>query len=162
MDETKRDISFGSQIRTYTLQPYRLIKDHSTKFEMGDVDRVLDGDLDPFIRNYLHCRGEKGRWGALPKPGRFVGSLCLDPNPSKCGEGCPFPTAAILNDDGSILWTRFCSPTSLFSVGCNTFDPISLTGSDRMLASIRTKNRLPRMSRNQFSCRFPIGEEVLA
>jgi len=56
MDETKRDISFGSQIRTYTLQPYRLIKDHRTKFEMGDVDRVLDGDLDPFIRNYLLSR----------------------------------------------------------------------------------------------------------
>jgi peptide chain release factor 2 len=56
LDETKRDISFGSQIRTYTLQPYRLIKDHRTKFEMGDVDRVLDGDLDPFIRNYLLSR----------------------------------------------------------------------------------------------------------
>jgi peptide chain release factor 2 len=56
LDETKRDISFGSQIRTYTLQPYRLIKDHRTKFEMGDVDRVLDGDLDPFMRNYLLSR----------------------------------------------------------------------------------------------------------
>jgi peptide chain release factor 2 len=61
LDETKRDISFGSQIRTYTLQPYRLVKDHRTKFEMGDVDRVLDGDLDPFIRNYLLSR----RKGAL-------------------------------------------------------------------------------------------------
>ena len=56
LDETKRDISFGSQIRTYTLQPYRLVKDHRTKFEMGDVDRVLDGDLDPFIRNFLLAR----------------------------------------------------------------------------------------------------------
>jgi peptide chain release factor 2 len=62
MDETKRDISFGSQIRTYTLQPYRLIKDHRTKFEMGDVDRVLDGDLDPFIRNFLLAR-RKGTLG---------------------------------------------------------------------------------------------------
>lgn len=62
MDETKRDISFGSQIRTYTLQPYRLIKDHRTKFEMGDVDRVLNGDLDPFIRNYLLAR-RKGTLG---------------------------------------------------------------------------------------------------
>ena len=56
LDDTKRDISFGSQIRTYTLQPYRLVKDHRTKFEMGDVDRVLDGDLDPFIRNFLLAR----------------------------------------------------------------------------------------------------------
>ena len=63
MDETKRDISFGSQIRTYTLQPYRLIKDHRTKFEMGDVDKVLNGDLDPFIRNYLLSR-RKGTLGS--------------------------------------------------------------------------------------------------
>ena len=65
MDETKRDISFGSQIRTYTLQPYRLIKDHRTKFEVGDVDRVLNGDLDPFIRNYLLSR-RKGTLGSAP------------------------------------------------------------------------------------------------
>ncbi len=56
LDETKLDISFGSQIRTYTLQPYRLIKDHRTKFEVGDVDRVLDGDLDPFIHATLISR----------------------------------------------------------------------------------------------------------
>ena len=56
MDEAKLDISFGSQIRTYTLQPYRLIKDHRTKFEVGDVDRVLDGDLDPFIHATLISR----------------------------------------------------------------------------------------------------------
>jgi peptide chain release factor 2 len=54
------EISFGSQIRTYTLQPYRLIKDHRTKFEMGDVDRVLDGDLDPFIRAFLLARAGRG------------------------------------------------------------------------------------------------------
>jgi len=68
LDDTKRDISFGSQIRTYTLQPYRLVKDHRTKFEMGDVDRVLDGDLDPFIRNFLLAR-RKGTLGAAAEAG---------------------------------------------------------------------------------------------
>jgi peptide chain release factor 2 len=50
---TKKDIAFGSQIRSYVLHPYQLIKDHRTKFEVGDVNRVLDGDLDPFIKSYL-------------------------------------------------------------------------------------------------------------
>jgi peptide chain release factor 2 len=49
----KRDIAFGSQIRSYVLQPYQMIKDHRTKMEVGDVHRVLDGDLDPFIKTYL-------------------------------------------------------------------------------------------------------------
>ena len=65
LDETKLDISFGSQIRTYTLQPYRLVKDHRTKFEMGDVDRVLDGDIDPFIHEVLVAR-MKGTLGQAP------------------------------------------------------------------------------------------------
>ncbi len=60
IEDSKLDIDFGSQIRSYVLQPYRLIKDHRTKEEIGDVDRVLDGDLDPFIRAYLRMRrGEK-------------------------------------------------------------------------------------------------------
>ncbi len=49
----KRDIAFGSQIRSYVLQPYQMIKDHRTKMEVGDVHRVLDGDLDQFIKTYL-------------------------------------------------------------------------------------------------------------
>jgi peptide chain release factor 2 len=49
----KKDIGFGSQIRSYVLQPYQMIKDHRTKMEVGDVNRVLDGDLDPFIKTYL-------------------------------------------------------------------------------------------------------------
>jgi len=60
IEDSKLDINFGSQIRSYVLQPYRLIKDHRTKQEIGDVDRVLDGDLQPFIRAYLVMRrGEK-------------------------------------------------------------------------------------------------------
>jgi peptide chain release factor 2 len=49
----KRDIAFGSQIRSYVLQPYQMIKDHRTKVEVGDVNRILDGDLDQFIKVYL-------------------------------------------------------------------------------------------------------------
>jgi len=60
IEDSKLDIGFGSQIRSYVLQPYRLIKDHRTKMEVGDVDRVLDGDLQPFISAYLRMRrGEK-------------------------------------------------------------------------------------------------------
>jgi peptide chain release factor 2 len=66
LDETKMDISFGSQVRSYVMQPYRLIKDHRTKTEVGDVDRVLDGDLDPFIRAYLMAKKTKGRLTAEP------------------------------------------------------------------------------------------------
>ncbi len=49
----KKGISWGSQIRSYVLQPYRLIKDHRTEYEVGNVDAVLDGNLDPFIKAYL-------------------------------------------------------------------------------------------------------------
>jgi peptide chain release factor 2 len=56
IEDSKLDIDFGSQIRSYVLQPYRLIKDHRTKVEVGDVDRVLDGDVQPFIRGYLQMR----------------------------------------------------------------------------------------------------------
>jgi peptide chain release factor 2 len=49
----KKDIAFGSQIRSYVLQPYQMIKDHRTKFSVGDVNRILDGDLDEFIKTYL-------------------------------------------------------------------------------------------------------------
>jgi len=66
LDETKMDISFGSQIRSYVMQPYQMIKDHRTKFEVGDVNRVLDGDLDPFIRSYLMAKKTKGRLDVQP------------------------------------------------------------------------------------------------
>jgi peptide chain release factor 2 len=56
LEDTKLEINFGSQIRSYVLAPYRLIKDHRTKLAIGDVDRVLDGDLDALIHAYLVFR----------------------------------------------------------------------------------------------------------
>ena len=49
----KKDIAFGSQIRSYVLHPYRMVKDHRTKLDEGNVDRVLDGDIDDFVKAYL-------------------------------------------------------------------------------------------------------------
>ena len=49
----KKEIGFGSQIRSYVLHPYQLVKDHRTKEQVGNVDRVLDGDIDGFIKAYL-------------------------------------------------------------------------------------------------------------
>ena len=60
IEDSKLDINFGSQIRSYVLAPYRMVKDHRTKVEVGDVDRVLDGDLQPFITGYLRMRRDEG------------------------------------------------------------------------------------------------------
>jgi peptide chain release factor 2 len=53
VEASKLEINFGSQIRSYVLQPYRMAKDHRTKVEVGDVDKVLDGYLEPFLKGYL-------------------------------------------------------------------------------------------------------------
>ena len=53
----KKDIAFGHQIRSYVLQPYQMIKDHRTKLQVGDVQRVLDGDIDQFITDLPDAEG---------------------------------------------------------------------------------------------------------
>jgi peptide chain release factor 2 len=65
LEDSKSDINFGSQIRSYVLQPYRMAKDLRTRVEVGDVDRVLDGDLQPFIRGFLKMRREGAQPAAL-------------------------------------------------------------------------------------------------
>ncbi len=56
----KKEIAWGSQIRSYVFQPYTLVKDHRTKFSLGNVQAVMDGDIDPFIENYLRWRWKGG------------------------------------------------------------------------------------------------------
>jgi peptide chain release factor 2 len=51
------DINFGSQIRSYVFAPYKMVKDHRTGYEVGNVDSVMDGDIDGFIEAYL--KGDK-------------------------------------------------------------------------------------------------------
>ncbi len=53
LEATKKDIAWGSQIRSYVFQPYTMVNDHRTELKVSDVDRVMDGDLDPFIEAYL-------------------------------------------------------------------------------------------------------------
>jgi peptide chain release factor 2 len=60
IEDGKLGIGFGSQIRSYVLQPYRVAKDVRTKIEVGDVERVLNGDLDPFIKGYLQWKAQQG------------------------------------------------------------------------------------------------------
>ena len=59
LHDEKRDIAFGNQIRSYVFHPYRMVKDLRTNVEMGDVDRVVDGDIDEFIEAYLKMRRSK-------------------------------------------------------------------------------------------------------
>ncbi|MGH7789063.1 MAG: peptide chain release factor 2 [Candidatus Binatia bacterium] len=64
LQKGKREIAFGSQIRSYVLHPYRMVKDHRTGKEIGNADAVLDGALDPFIEEYLQQSAGEGLQGS--------------------------------------------------------------------------------------------------
>ncbi len=59
LEATKTDIAWGNQIRSYVFQPYTMVNDHRTDLKLTDVDRVMDGELDPFIEAYLKQQGAK-------------------------------------------------------------------------------------------------------
>jgi len=59
VDKQKTDIAWGNQIRSYVFQPYTMVNDHRTELKVGDVQKVMDGDLDPFIEAYLKRFGSK-------------------------------------------------------------------------------------------------------
>ena len=71
-----KDVAWGSQIRSYVLHPYTMVKDHRTEHEVGDVQRVLDGDIDEFVRDYLNKTAaalglaSDGGAGSARAPGR--------------------------------------------------------------------------------------------
>jgi len=64
LDATKADVTFGSQIRSYVFQPYTMVNDHRTELKIPDVQRVMDGDIDPFIEAYLREFGGQGTGGS--------------------------------------------------------------------------------------------------
>src|SRR5258708_15097655 len=78
IEDNKLDINFGSQIRSYVLAPYRMIKDHRTKLSIGDVDRVLDGDTDRLTHAFLGYKHTGKTAGAgkegLPEQDRYLRS----------------------------------------------------------------------------------------
>ncbi len=66
VEDSKKDIAWGSQIRSYVLHPYKMVKDHRTGHQVGTAEKTLDGDLDGFMKSYLTCRltGEWARGGS--------------------------------------------------------------------------------------------------
>ncbi len=64
LDATKSDVSFGNQIRSYVFQPYTMVNDHRTELKIPDVQRVMDGDIDPFIEAYLTSFGARPSGGS--------------------------------------------------------------------------------------------------
>ena len=59
LEDDKKDIAWGNQIRSYVFHPYNMVKDHRTKFEVGNVKSVMDGNIDDFIYSYLLDKMEK-------------------------------------------------------------------------------------------------------
>jgi peptide chain release factor 2 len=64
-DANKQDVTFGSQIRSYVFQPYTMVNDHRTELKIADVQKVMDGDIDPFIQAFLKAESESSAQGGV-------------------------------------------------------------------------------------------------
>ena len=98
VEAAKKDIAFGSQIRSYVLHPYRMVKDHRTRHETGNPDRVLDGDLDDFMKATLvaKAKGTLGQPAAADEyPGAPSGLSWVDEAP-RAGRGRCHPRGGSL------------------------------------------------------------------
>ena len=104
-----QDVAWGSQIRSYVLHPYTMVKDHRTGYEMGDAQRVLDGDLDGFVHEYLvksAGNGAADAWGAV-RPGRRLVRESSRPEP---GRDRRPPVQRVLDVDVLVLAVRAGDP----------------------------------------------------
>ena len=156
IEDSKLDNDFGSQIRSYVLQPYRMIKDHRTKAEVGDVDRVLDGDLQPFIRAYLLARrgdkqireageiiGREEECEVVKLGPRFLAGFCFCRRETWRASAKGFDDALYCAFDGSGFADAGFGGDEDLAIAALLHDVVEDCGGEPMLKEVRRRFRQP-------------------